>query len=153
MMVQLEDALGEIEQANLPGTTDEHPNWRRKLRGLDAMAGDARDRASLPRCARPGRAAAGESPRAGREARVPRATYRLQLHRDFDFDDGARASCPTSPGSASATSTARRSRARDRGSMHGYDVVAHDEINPELGGADGLRALRRRARARTASAC
>jgi 4-alpha-glucanotransferase len=30
-MVQLEDALGEIEQANLPGTTDQHPNWRRKL--------------------------------------------------------------------------------------------------------------------------
>ena len=31
MMVQLEDVLGVVEQANLPGTTDEHPNWRRKL--------------------------------------------------------------------------------------------------------------------------
>jgi 4-alpha-glucanotransferase len=31
MMLQLEDALGELEQANLPGTVDEHPNWRRKL--------------------------------------------------------------------------------------------------------------------------
>jgi 4-alpha-glucanotransferase len=30
-MVQLEDALGEEEQPNLPGT-NEHPNWRRKLR-------------------------------------------------------------------------------------------------------------------------
>ena len=30
LMVQLEDAFGEEEQANLPGT-DEHPNWRRKL--------------------------------------------------------------------------------------------------------------------------
>jgi 4-alpha-glucanotransferase len=30
--VQLEDLLGEIEQVNLPGTVDEHPNWRRKLR-------------------------------------------------------------------------------------------------------------------------
>lgn len=29
--VQLEDALGAAEQANLPGTTHEHPNWRRKL--------------------------------------------------------------------------------------------------------------------------
>jgi 4-alpha-glucanotransferase len=28
--VQLDDALGAVEQANLPGTTDEHPNWRRK---------------------------------------------------------------------------------------------------------------------------
>lgn len=31
MMVQLEDLLHEIEQANLPGTVDEHPNWRRRL--------------------------------------------------------------------------------------------------------------------------
>lgn len=31
MMIQLEDALGLEEQANLPGTVDEHPNWRRKL--------------------------------------------------------------------------------------------------------------------------
>jgi 4-alpha-glucanotransferase len=31
MMTQLEDAIEESEQANLPGTTDEHPNWRRKL--------------------------------------------------------------------------------------------------------------------------
>ena len=29
--IQLEDALGAIEQANLPGTIDEHPNWRRKI--------------------------------------------------------------------------------------------------------------------------
>lgn len=28
--VQLDDALGVTEQPNLPGTTDEHPNWRRK---------------------------------------------------------------------------------------------------------------------------
>lgn len=31
MMVQLEDAVGQLEQANMPGTTDSHPNWRRKL--------------------------------------------------------------------------------------------------------------------------
>ncbi len=31
MMVQIEDVLGEVEQANLPGTIDEHPNWRRRL--------------------------------------------------------------------------------------------------------------------------
>jgi 4-alpha-glucanotransferase len=30
LMVQLEDAAGEVEQPNLPGT-DDHPNWRRKL--------------------------------------------------------------------------------------------------------------------------
>jgi hypothetical protein len=30
-MVQLDDLSGEIDQANLPGSTDEYPNWRRKL--------------------------------------------------------------------------------------------------------------------------
>jgi 4-alpha-glucanotransferase len=30
-VVQLEDAAGAIEQANLPGTHREHPNWQRKL--------------------------------------------------------------------------------------------------------------------------
>lgn len=38
MGVQLEDALGEVEQANLPGPSEPHPNWRRKLsRGLDEL--------------------------------------------------------------------------------------------------------------------
>ncbi len=31
MLVQLEDVVGETEQANLPGTIDAHPNWRRRL--------------------------------------------------------------------------------------------------------------------------
>jgi 4-alpha-glucanotransferase len=30
-MVQLEDLLGQDDQVNLPGSTTEHPNWRRKL--------------------------------------------------------------------------------------------------------------------------
>ena len=30
-VVQLEDVLGVAEQVNLPGTTEQHPNWRRKL--------------------------------------------------------------------------------------------------------------------------
>ncbi|MGE3160648.1 MAG: 4-alpha-glucanotransferase [Burkholderiales bacterium] len=31
MLLQPEDALGVTEAWNVPGTTDEHPNWRRKL--------------------------------------------------------------------------------------------------------------------------
>ena len=30
LAVQLDDALGIVEQQNLPGTIDEHPNWRRR---------------------------------------------------------------------------------------------------------------------------
>jgi len=29
--VAIEDLLGVLDQANVPGTTDQHPNWRRKL--------------------------------------------------------------------------------------------------------------------------
>jgi 4-alpha-glucanotransferase len=40
LMVQLEDALGEIEQPNLPGA-EAHPNWRRRsARRLEDLAGD-----------------------------------------------------------------------------------------------------------------
>jgi 4-alpha-glucanotransferase len=31
LIVSLEDAVGVAEQVNLPGTVDEHPNWRRRL--------------------------------------------------------------------------------------------------------------------------
>ena len=31
MLVQIEDVVGESEQANLPGTTETHPNWRRRM--------------------------------------------------------------------------------------------------------------------------
>jgi 4-alpha-glucanotransferase len=41
MLVQIEDVAGEGEQANLPGTTDAHPNWRRRLHAQldDLLAG------------------------------------------------------------------------------------------------------------------
>jgi 4-alpha-glucanotransferase len=32
-MVQVEDLEGALEQPNLPGTIDEHPNWRRRMQG------------------------------------------------------------------------------------------------------------------------
>lgn len=42
LVVQLEDLMGEVEQPNLPGTIDQHPNWRRKLPlTLDGLAADA----------------------------------------------------------------------------------------------------------------
>ena len=42
-LVQLEDVVGEVEQANLPGTTDAHPNWRRRLSSrLDELLAGAR---------------------------------------------------------------------------------------------------------------
>lgn len=50
MLLPVEDALGLADQPNLPGTIDEHPNWRRRLprpadRLLDEPAAAARLRA------------------------------------------------------------------------------------------------------------
>lgn len=135
MMVQLEDALGEIEQANLPGTIDQHPNWRRKYgRGVEEMGKGAivrRLSAALAR-SRPRPLPHGQADRP-RDTLVPRATYRLQLHSGFDFDDASRILPYLSRLGISHVYCSPIQRARP-GSMHGYDVVAHNEISPDLGG-------------------
>ncbi|HKO89496.1 MAG TPA: 4-alpha-glucanotransferase [Burkholderiales bacterium] len=42
-VIQMEDVLEMREQANMPGTTHEHPNWQRKLTlGLEHLAADER---------------------------------------------------------------------------------------------------------------
>lgn len=39
LAISLEDLLGVIDQPNIPGTVDEHPNWRRRLPlAIDAIA-------------------------------------------------------------------------------------------------------------------
>ena len=68
----------------------------------------------------------------------PRATMRLQLHRDFTFSDAAAlapyvAEMGVSHVYCSPILTARA------GSIHGYDVVDPTTVNPELGGEQGLR--------------
>ncbi len=43
VMVSLDDALGELDQVNLPGTSFQYPNWRRKLGcEIERLAGDRR---------------------------------------------------------------------------------------------------------------
>lgn len=139
LMVQLEDVLGALEQANMPGTVDEQPNWRRKLpleledlaacdelSALSGMLSTLRPRNDVV-----------HTPIDHAQAKVPRATYRLQFHKDFGFDD-AIAVLPYLANLAIShvyCSPIQRARA---GSTHGYDVVVHDEVNPELGGRDGF---------------
>lgn len=53
VLVQIEDLLGLEEQANLPGTIDQHPNWRRRLPiEVDALRHDPRLRARAALLAR-----------------------------------------------------------------------------------------------------
>src|ERR1700722_16839508 len=58
LSVALEDALGEREQINVPGTIDTHPNWRRKLpRDIESLRADAGLRELARIAAESGRAA------------------------------------------------------------------------------------------------
>lgn len=141
MMVQLEEVLGLPDQANLPGTVDEHPNWRRKLPvSLEQLETEPRLASLTELLARLRPAAApGELRRSG-GAIIPRATYRLQLHRDFGFDAAVRAVPYLARLGISHVYCSPIQRARP-GSLHGYDVVGHDEINPELGGREGFERL------------
>ncbi len=70
----------------------------------------------------------------------PRATYRVQFHRTFTFSDALKlvsyfAQLGISHLYASPILMARA------GSLHGYDVVDHGRVNPELGGEEGFRLL------------
>src|SRR5579885_3335358 len=71
---------------------------------------------------------------------VPRATYRLQFHRQFTFRDALElvpylAELGVSHLYASPIMEARP------GSTHGYDIVNHNRINPEIGTEEEFRAL------------
>src|ERR687888_525208 len=72
--------------------------------------------------------------------RVPCATYRLQFNRSFTFADAARlvpylhdlgiSDCYASPYLKAAP-----------GSTHGYDVIDHTALNPELGSEEDYDAF------------
>ncbi len=68
----------------------------------------------------------------GIEAREPRATYRLQLNRDFRFSDAtATVSYLDALGiSHCYCSPYLKSRS---GSRHGYDVIDHSRLDPDIG--------------------
>jgi (1->4)-alpha-D-glucan 1-alpha-D-glucosylmutase len=76
----------------------------------------------------------------------PRGTYRLQFHRDFPFSAGRDLAGYLRDLGVSHLYSSPILHARV-GSMHGYDVVDYDSINPELGGEaaflDMAAALRR----------
>ena len=137
MLVQLEDILSDRSQANMPGTMDEHPNWRRKLPiDLPALLGEQ----SMRQLAE----IAGEEKRTSGPVNLPRrntvdeklaipaSTYRLQFSAAFTFKDAIAiipylAELGVSHVYASSYLSARS------GSTHGYDVIDHNAINPEIG--------------------
>ncbi|HKX37286.1 MAG TPA: 4-alpha-glucanotransferase, partial [Burkholderiales bacterium] len=125
-MLQPEDVFEMLDQANLPGTVDEHPNWRRKPPlALERWGAE-------PRVAALAEVMAERSVARGAPLVVPVATYRLQFHKGFKFKDATAlvpylASLGISHVYASPFLKARP------GSAHGYDVIDHGQVNPEIG--------------------
>src|SRR3979490_64415 len=71
---------------------------------------------------------------------IPIATYRLQLTADFDFDAAASVVPYLKALGITHLYASPFMKAR-KGSSHGYDVVDHARINPELGGEAGFERL------------
>jgi (1->4)-alpha-D-glucan 1-alpha-D-glucosylmutase len=72
--------------------------------------------------------------------RIPRSTYRLQLHAGFTFDDASNVAGYLKDLGISHIYSSPYLQAAP-GSMHGYNVVDHEKVNVELGGEEGHQRL------------
>ncbi|TCP10000.1 malto-oligosyltrehalose synthase [Caldimonas thermodepolymerans] len=144
--VQLEDVLLQVEQPNLPGTNEQQwPNWRRKLAvDLEDLRADPRLREVAEALQRSRARPAAEPVPAALPtldtARVPRATYRVQLHAGFTFDDATAVLPYLHALGVSHLYSSPFLKAR-AGSTHGYDIVDHNALNPEIGDAAAFERL------------
>ena len=68
---------------------------------------------------------------------IPTATYRLQLTKEFDFTAAAEIAPYLKSLGISHVYASPFFKAR-AGSTHGYDIVDHNQLNPELGGEAGF---------------
>jgi len=133
-LLQPEDVFESLEQANLPGTVDEHPNWRRKLAlNLESWASD-------PRFLAHAQAMKERAVAPGRPLRVPDATYRFQFHKGFRFTDAIRQVPYLAKLGISHLYASPFLKARP-GSTHGYDIIDHNAVNPEIGTENELNQL------------
>src|SRR5262249_31444653 len=120
-IAQIDDITAETDPVNVPATSDERPNWKRRLSVNRGSAG-------IPAAAE---AVAGVPQRTG-VAVTPRATYRLQFRKEFGFADAAEIAPYLARLGVSHVYASPWLKARP-GSTHGYDIVDHHAINPELG--------------------
>jgi (1->4)-alpha-D-glucan 1-alpha-D-glucosylmutase len=72
-------------------------------------------------------------PQPASAAEIPRATYRVQLNKSFTFKDVTAIVPYLSALGISHVYCSPYFKAR-AGSVHGYDVVDHNQLNPEIGG-------------------
>jgi (1->4)-alpha-D-glucan 1-alpha-D-glucosylmutase len=147
MVIQPEDIFGVLDQINLPGTTEQHPNWRRKLPlNIEQWLDDARLPATAEalREERGGRLAPREDAVPAVKVRtapiIPRATYRMQFNRGFTFRDAQAAVPYLHRLGVSHLYASPYLKARP-GSPHGYDIIDHNSLNPEIGSLEEFEAM------------
>jgi len=139
MMIHLEDIFGQMDQVNLPGVREDvYASWRRRLAvNLEEWRNDPRVMA-IAAAIRAERAQAGpampepSAPLPALEPRIPLATYRLQFNRDFTFNQ-ARAIVPYLNALGISHLYASPYLKARPGSRHGYDIIDHNMLNPEIG--------------------
>jgi (1->4)-alpha-D-glucan 1-alpha-D-glucosylmutase len=152
-VAQLDDAIEESEQINVPGTHREYPNWRRRyMQTLPEIFADPRaqalfavmreERPPLPGSPHPGGGGGGGGGRHAfaRRRDAPVATYRIQLNASFTFKDAQAALPYLYRLGISHLYVSPFTKARP-GSTHGYDVTDHNAINPEVGDDASLAQL------------
>ncbi len=139
MMIWLEDVFGQMDQVNLPGSTrDAYPNWRRRLTiNLEEWRDDLRLRRIVEFIAiertNAGKATSQQTdlPQT-RSPRIPLSTYRLQFSRAFTFNQARKIVPFLSALGISHLYASPYLKARP-GSLHGYDIIDHNQLNPEIG--------------------
>src|ERR1700724_2732802 len=136
---------GALEIFRPVGTHSDGESWNRFPRWPDppCFADHLCQRASERRCSK-AKDAAGlvrgvvlgiMKPR----SHIPRATYRLQLNRDFTFAQATAIVPYLSTLGISHCYVSPCLKARP-GSTHGYDIVDHGSLNPEIGSEDDFNA-------------
>src|SRR6516165_7828634 len=75
-----------------------------------------------------------------REQQRPGSTYRLQFNQTFRFTDALRLVPYLKALGVTTCYTSPILRARE-GSVHGYDITSHDQLNPEIGTEEELHEL------------
>lgn len=136
--LQIEDVSGELNQPNMPGMDAGHPNWRRRLSNTVeeiASPGSLLSKLAVV-LTEEGRDV--HSRRSTLATPPPRATYRLQFHKGFTFDDAVKI-VPYVAKLGISHVYSSPIQAAAPGSTHGYDIVDHSVINPELGGEEAFR--------------
>jgi (1->4)-alpha-D-glucan 1-alpha-D-glucosylmutase len=151
LLLQAADILGQSEPIRLPEGENAYPNRRlRQSLAIDQWLDQPEIRAlfaavhATRATGIPAPPVQSHSEHNGTAARpravIPRATYRLQLHADFGFAAAARLVPYLDALGISHCYFSPYFEARP-GSTHGYDVVAHDRLNPELGSREDFAQL------------